>query len=419
MVTKEAKTKKWHANSAQMASEASAAARTVASLTREAQVCRMYAKSLEEPMRISNHVAIRAQSLYAASQGVMFLVIALVFYVGAVWIASGQYSTAMFYTSLTSVIFATLEAGDVFQYVPDASKAVSSARAIFEVIDNTPAVDANSINGIVLDSQQVQGHITIANVHFRYPTRPDVRVLRDLTIDVPAGKYVALVGASGCGKSTSIGLLERFYDPLLGQVTLDGTDIRKLNVASYRSQVSLVSQEPTLYAGTIRSNLVLGATEDVADKQVIQSCTDANIHDFIMTLPDGYDTEVGGKGSQLSGVCLTLVCLSTHTDGWQGQKQRIAIARALVRDPKVLLLDEATAALDSTSERIVQAALDNASKGRTVIAIAHRLSSIQNADIIYFISEGAVLEKGTHAELIARRGAYYELAQMQNLNKVD
>lgn len=305
VVTKEEKTRKWQSSSAQMASEASAAVRTVASLTREAQVCEMYSKSLEEPMRISNRVAVRAQALYAASQGIMFLVIALVFYIGALWIANGWCTTPMFYTSLTSVIFATLEAGDVFQYVPDASKAVSAARAIFDSIDNVPFVDADSAEGIVLDPKQVRGNITFSNVHFRYPTRPDVRVLRDLTLDVPAGKYVALVGPSGCGKSTLIGLLERFYDPLIGRITLDGTDIRQINVASYRSQLGLVSQEPTLYTGTIRSNLVLGATGEITDEQLIQACTDANIYDFIMSLPDGFDTQVGGKGAQLSGVSCT------------------------------------------------------------------------------------------------------------------
>lgn len=220
-----------------------------------------------------------------------------------------------------------------------------------------------------------------------------------MTLDIPAGKYVALVGPSGCGKSTTIQLLERFYDPQSGTVTIDGVDIREMNVQSLRSQMALVSQEPTLYAGTVRFNILLGAAkpmDEVTEEEVVQACKEANIYEFIMSLPDGFDTEVGGKGSQLSG----------------GQKQRIAIARALVRNPKILLLDEATAALDSTSEKVVQAALDNASKGRTVIAIAHRLSTIQRADIIYYISEGAVAEMGTHAELIARKGAYVSVVMI-------
>jgi ATP-binding cassette subfamily B (MDR/TAP) protein 1 len=256
-----------------------------------------------------------------------------------------------------------MQAGNVFMFVPDASSANSGARSIFNLLDNVPEIDDDSKDGVVLDTAETTGHLRLTNVHFRYPSRPGVRVLRNLTIEVPPGKYIALVGPSGCGKSTTIQLLERFYDPQSGSVTVDGVDIRELNLASYRSMFALVSQEPTLYAGTIRFNILLGASkpiEQVTEEEIVQACKDANIYDFIMSLPDGFDTDVGGKGSQLSG----------------GQKQRIAIARALVRDPKILLLDEATAALDSTSERVVQQALDNASKGRSVVAIAHRLSTM-------------------------------------------
>ena len=192
-------------------------------------------------------------------------------------------------------------------------------------------------------------------------------MLRDLDLEIQPGTYVALVGASGCGKSTTIQLIERFYDPLAGRVLLDGQDISQLNVQEYRKHVALVSQEPTLYAGTIRFNILLGATKphsEITQEEIEAACRDANILDFIQSLPQGFETNVGGKGSQLSG----------------GQKQRIAIARALLRNPKVLLLDEATSALDSNSEKVVQEALDKAAKGRTTIAIAHRLSTIQNAD---------------------------------------
>lgn len=292
----------------------------------------------------------------------------------------------------------------MFNFVPDASKTNVAAAEIFRLLDNKPVVDPLSQEGIHLDPEKVIGHIRMEGIHFRYPTRPDIRVLRDLTLDVPAGTYVALVGPSGCGKSTTIQLLERFYDPLIGRVTLDGVDLRDLNVASFRSNMALVSQEPTLYAGSVRFNILIGSNKPIAEvteDEIITACKDANIYDFIMSLPDGFDTEVGGKGSQLSG----------------GQKQRIAIARALIRNPKVLLLDEATSALDSQSERVVQDALDKASRGRTTIAIAHRLSTIQKADIIYCFSEGKVAEKGTHAELLAMKGAYYELVQMQNLSR--
>ena len=245
----------------------------------------------------------------------------------------------------------------MFNFVPDASKANGAAAGFFRVLDYEPEVDAVSTDGQKLVPADVKGHIKLEGIHFRYPSRPGVRVLRDLTIDVPPGTYVALVGPSGCGKSTTVQLIERFYDPMIGKVTLDGVDVRNLNVESYRSELALVSQEPTLYAGTVKFNVLLGANkpvEEVTQEEIEQACKNANIYDFIMSLPDGFDTEVGGKGSQLSG----------------GQKQRIAIARALIRNPKVLLLDEATSALDSQSERVVQDALDRAAKGRTTMSVS-------------------------------------------------
>lgn len=239
-------------------------------------------------------------------------------------------------------------------------------------------------------------------MHFRYPTRPEQPVLRGLNLTVKPGQYVALVGASGCGKSTTIALLERFYDPLVGGVYVDGKEISSLNINNYRSYLALVSQEPTLYQGSIRENVLLGAdNEEVTDAQIEFACREANIYEFIMSLPDGMNTVVGSKGSMLSG----------------GQKQRIAIARALLRNPKILLLDEATSALDSESEHVVQAALDQAAKGRTTIAVAHRLSTIQKADIIYVFDQGKIVEAGTHTELMKKGGRYSELVNLQSLGK--
>jgi len=249
----------------------------------------------------------------------------------------------------------------------------------------------------------MEGTIEFRDVHFRYPTRPEQPVLRGLNLTVKPGQYCALVGQSGCGKSTTIQLLERFYDPLVGGVYVDGKEITRYNVNEYRAFLALVSQEPTLYQGTIRENVLLGSTSDeVPDEAVIQACQDANIYDFIMSLPDGFSTVVGSKGGMLSG----------------GQKQRVAIARALLRDPKILLLDEATSALDSESEKVVQAALDKAARGRTTIAVAHRLSTIQNADVIYVLDQGRIVESGTHDELLDLRGKYFELVNLQSLEKM-
>jgi ATP-binding cassette subfamily B (MDR/TAP) protein 1 len=281
-------------------------------------------------------------------------------------------------------------------------KARQAAGNIARILEMKPKIDTWSDEGDVLPFDSVQGGVEFKDVHFRYPTRPNVPVLRGLNLTVKKGQYVALVGSSGCGKSTTISLIERFYSPLGGAVLLDGHDISTLNVNEYRKHIALVQQEPVLYSGTLRENIMLGTIDDerdVTEEEMFAAAKKANIHDFIMSLPDGYETFAGSKGALLSG----------------GQKQRIAIARALIRNPKVLLLDEATSALDSESEKVVQAALDEAAKGRTTIAVAHRLSTIQNADVIYVFENGKILESGTHQQLLANKRKYYELVQMQSL----
>jgi ATP-binding cassette subfamily B (MDR/TAP) protein 1 len=279
-------------------------------------------------------------------------------------------------------------------------KAKHAAQELKDLFDLQPSIDTWSSDGASVES--VDGTVEFRDVHFRYPTRPEQPVLRGLNLTVKPGQYIALVGASGCGKSTTIALLERFYDPLAGGIYVDGKEISSLNINEYRSFIALVSQEPTLYQGTIRENVLLGADrDDVPDSEIEFACREANIYDFVMSLPDGFNTIVGSKGSMLSG----------------GQKQRIAIARALLRDPKILLLDEATSALDSESEHVVQAALDKAAKGRTTIAVAHRLSTIQKADIIYVFDQGVIVESGDHNELMKRKGRYSELVSLQSLGK--
>jgi ATP-binding cassette subfamily B (MDR/TAP) protein 1 len=403
IVLKDQANKKSHASSAQLACEAAGAIRTVASLTREEDCLQMYSQSLEEPLRRAKRTAVWSNLIYAFTQAGSFFVIALVFWYGSRLVSFGEFSTFQFFVGLMSTTFGSIQAGNVFSFVPDISSARGAASDIITLLDSIPEIDAESTSGKTPEPEKLHGRLRIEGIHFRYPTRPGVRVLRDFSVTVEPGTFVALVGASGSGKSTIIQLIERFYDPLAGQIYLDGENITELNLQEYRKQLALVSQEPTLYAGTVRFNILLGAIKpvsEVSQDELEAACRDANILDFIRTLPNGFETEVGGKGSQLSG----------------GQKQRIAIARALLRNPKVLLLDEATSALDSTSEKVVQDALDKAAKGRTTIAIAHRLSSIQNADCIYFIKEGKVSESGTHDQLIALRGGYYEYTTLQNLS---
>ncbi|KAI6166370.1 P-loop containing nucleoside triphosphate hydrolase protein [Pisolithus thermaeus] len=404
VVLKDQQNKAAHDESAKLACEAASAIRTVASLTREDDCLKLYSSSLEESLRNSNKSAIWSNLVYAFSQSCTFWTIALVFWYGSGLVASLEVSSTNFFTTLMVVTFGVMQAGSVFAWVPDISSACGAGTAIIKLLESIPESEDEGSERKTFEGRNVEGRIRLENVHFCYPTRPTVPVLRGLNLTVAPGTYVALVGASGCGKSTVIQLIERFYDPSVGQIFLDSQPIKGRNLQEYRKQIALVSQEPTLYSGTIRLNILLGATRpmsEVTQEEIETVCRDANIFDFIQSLPNGFDTEVGGKGSQLSG----------------GQKQRIAIARALLRDPKVLLLDEATSALDSTSEKVVQEALDRAAKGRTTIAIAHRLSTIQNADCIYFIKDGRVSEAGTHDRLLALRGDYYEHVQLQVLKE--
>lgn len=248
----------------------------------------------------------------------------------------------------------------------------------------------------------------VRNIRFAYPSRPDDEILRGLDLDIPAGKTTALVGASGSGKSTIIGLLERWYEQSEGAITIDGIDIRDLDIQWLRQNVRLVMQEPTLFSGTIFDNVAYGligtphehSSREEKRKLVEQACIDAFADHFIQKLPQQYNTNIGERARMLSG----------------GQKQRIAIARSIISNPPILLLDEATSALDPKAEQVVQRALNNVSANRTTITIAHKLSTIRDADSIAVISKGAVIEQGTHADLLAQHGAYWRLVKAQNLD---
>lgn len=277
-------------------------------------------------------------------------------------------------------------------------RGLSAGARVFEYMTLSPGIPLSG--GCSLPRERLRGSIAFHNVSFSYPCRPGFPVLRDFSLTLPPGKIVALVGQSGGGKTTVASLLERFYDPTAGMVTLDGQDLRTLDPSWLRGQViGFISQEPVLFGTTIMENIRFGKV-DASDEEVYAAAREANAHEFIISFPEGYDTIVGERGATLSG----------------GQKQRLAIARALIKQPAVLILDEATSALDSESERVVQEALDRASAGRTVLVIAHRLSTVRAAHQIVVMAHGRVCEMGTHEELLKKGGLYSELIRRQALD---
>ncbi|XP_069815592.1 ATP-dependent translocase ABCB1-like isoform X3 [Dendropsophus ebraccatus] len=385
-----------YAKAGAVAEEVLAAIRTVIAFGGQDKEIKRYEKNLEEAKKIGIRKAITAN----ISIGFAFLMIyasyALAFWYGTTLIIEEGYSIGSVLTVFFAVIIGAFAVGQTSPNIEAFSNARGAAYAVFTIIDNEPKIDSYSTTGYKPD--KIKGDIEFRNVKFTYPSRPDVQVLKGLNLTVPSGQTVALVGSSGCGKSTTVQLIQRFYDPEEGLITIDGQDIRNLNTRYLREMIGVVSQEPVLFDTTIAENIRYGR-EDVTMEEIVQATKEANAYNFIMKLPDRFDTLTGERGTQLSG----------------GQKQRIAIARALVRNPKILLLDEATSALDTESEAVVQAALDKAREGRTTIVIAHRLSTIRNADTIAGFSEGVITEQGSHADLMKREGIYYKLVTMQTL----
>ncbi|XP_059784029.1 bile salt export pump isoform X3 [Balaenoptera ricei] len=377
----------------QITNEALNNIRTVAGIGKERQFIEVFETELEKPYK----TAIRKANVYGFcfgfSQCIVFVANSASYRYGGYLIPNEGLHFSYVFRVISSVVLSATALGRASSYTPSYAKAKISAARFFQLLDRQPTINVYSSAGERWDN--FQGQIDFVDCKFTYPSRPDIQVLNGLSVSVGPGQTLAFVGSSGCGKSTSIQLLERFYDPDQGKVMIDGHDTKNVNVQFLRSKIGIVSQEPVLFACSIVDNIKYGDnTKEIPTEKVIEAAKQAQLHDFVMSLPEvEYETNVGSQGSQLS----------------RGEKQRIAIARAIVRDPKILLLDEATSALDTESERTVQVALDKAREGRTCIVIAHRLSTIRNSDIIAVMSQGIVIEKGTHEELMTQKGAYYKL----------
>ena len=315
-------------------------------------------------------------------QGMMYLV-TLVY--GGYLIAQGEMQTAdlAMYALYIGIFISPIQI--LVELVEMMQKGLSGFRRFLDVMETESEIrDADN----AAELTDVKGHVRYDHVSFHY-SDDETPVLSDISIDIPAGKSIALVGPSGSGKTTICSLLPRFYDVTGGSITVDGKDIRGLTLKSLRSQIGMVQQDVYLFDGTIKDNIAYGKP-GASDEEIIKAAKCASIHDFIMERPDGYDTYVGERGTRLSG----------------GQKQRISIARVFLKNPPILILDEATSALDNESERWIQKSLEELSKNRTTITIAHRLSTIRDADEIIVITEDGIAERGTHAELLSQNGLY-------------
>ncbi|KAI8918639.1 multidrug resistance protein 1a [Powellomyces hirtus] len=398
---------KAYAQASNVVEETLSSIRTVMALNGQNRASQTFAKQLK-PAKLLGVQRAKAQGLGVAGvQTCMYLAYSIAFFYGSYLITKGELTPGRLMAVYFALVIGTMRMSSVAPELAAFSNACSAASAVFELIDREPE-DVGPLDKDVplVRNVNTNGSITFENVTFAYPSRPSVKVLDNFSLEFEPGKTTALVGQSGSGKSTIVALLERWYEPSSGIIKIDGIPLRNHDLKSLRNSIGIVSQEPILFDLTIAENIALGAAEDSpppTHEQIVAASTLANAHSFVMKMPLGYDTIVGERGALLSG----------------GQKQRIAIARAVVRDPKILLMDEATSALDSSAERQVQEGLDRAASGRTVITVAHRLSTIRNAEKIVVMNQGLIVQVGDHKSLLEVHGPYKSLVEMQKVDSDD
>ncbi|TPP56112.1 ATP binding cassette subfamily B MDR:TAP, partial [Fasciola gigantica] len=388
-----------YARAGSISGEVFTAVRTIVAFGGEKKELDRYTQELSKAEKVGIQKSLAVGGVDGCIGLSIYSAAALIFWYGFRLIDTEGYDAGAVVLIFINILLGSIFLGNALPSMQYFLSAKTAAQNIYGTIERVPPIDKDG-EGVILHN--FHGNIQFQNVSFVYPTRPEVKILENFNLTLKSGQTVALVGPSGSGKSTIVHMLQRYYDAAAGNILIEGTDIRELNLKAYRAQIGCVQQEPILFEGTIADNIRMGKL-DATEEEIEEAAKKANAHEFISKLPEGYNTLVAERGGGMSG----------------GQKQRIAIARALVRKPKLLLLDEATSALDTRSEREVQEALERASEGRTVVVVAHRLTTVRNADLIMVLEKGYIRESGTHDQLVALNGLYAAMLKNQKKSETE